>query len=288
LTRIAIWSPNYAPELTGIPPLVTDAAEWLAGRGHDVRVVTAFPNYPSRRIDNAYRGALWRAEERNGVRLERSWLRVRPGESFVDKAAYEASFATVSLPLAVRAAARSDVLVCVVPSLLAASYARVVKAARSRCRLVLWFQDLVAEGAAALEPSPLARRGLALARRAERFAAGGADRVIVCSPGFRDYLVRLGANADDIETLYNWVDTDWITPTPATSAIPKVWRRSSKRASWPLRAARSGSWATVTPLSPCAPAPMARTPSRSSRPCHQRSTRGSLPRPTSTSSCSAV
>src|SRR5919106_4572263 len=111
--RILIWSPNYAPELTGIPPLVTDAAEWLASRGHAVRVVTAFPNYPSRRIDADYRGAIWRTERRNGIRVERSWLRVRPAEAFIDKVAYELTFASFSLPFALRAGARSDVLVCV-------------------------------------------------------------------------------------------------------------------------------------------------------------------------------
>ena len=56
VSRILVWSPNYAPELTGIPPLVTDACDWLAARGHEVDVVTALPNYPDRVITEAYRG----------------------------------------------------------------------------------------------------------------------------------------------------------------------------------------------------------------------------------------
>ncbi len=85
MSGILIWSPNYTPELTGIPPLVTDACGWLATRGHEVEVVTALPNYPQRRIDPAYRGNLWRSEVLDGVEVHRSWLRVRQGESFVDK-----------------------------------------------------------------------------------------------------------------------------------------------------------------------------------------------------------
>lgn len=50
VARILIWSPNYAPELTGTPPLVTDGAEWLATNGHRVEVVTAVPNYPARQL----------------------------------------------------------------------------------------------------------------------------------------------------------------------------------------------------------------------------------------------
>jgi hypothetical protein len=72
MSRILLWSPNYAPELTGIPPLVTDAAEWLAARGHAVDVVTAMPNYPSRRIDPAYRGVLWLSERRVDVGVHRA------------------------------------------------------------------------------------------------------------------------------------------------------------------------------------------------------------------------
>ena len=59
IRRILLWSPNYAPDLVGIPPLGTDAAEGLAGRGHIVDVVTAVPNYPERVIHSRYRSALY-------------------------------------------------------------------------------------------------------------------------------------------------------------------------------------------------------------------------------------
>ncbi len=121
MSRILIWSPNYAPELTGIPPLVTDAAEYLADRGHEVELVTAFPNYPERIIHEGYRGSIWRSERRGKVDVHRSWLRVKPGERFADKILYEASFTALSLPRVIRRARRADVLVCVVPSLLAAA-----------------------------------------------------------------------------------------------------------------------------------------------------------------------
>ncbi len=121
MSRILIWSPNYAPELTGIPPLVTDAAEYLADRGHEVEIVTAFPNYPERTIHEGYRGSIWRSERRGKVDVHRSWLRVKPGERFADKILYEASFTALSLPRVIRRARRADVLVCVVPSLLAAA-----------------------------------------------------------------------------------------------------------------------------------------------------------------------
>ncbi len=213
MSRILVWSPNYAPELTGIPPLVTDACEWLAGRGHEVEVVTALPNYPDRRIDPAFRGKLWCSERRGGVTLHRSWLRVRPGESFLDKALYEASFAAFSLPNVLRRLRWADVVVCVVPSLLAPTLAATLP---RRPRLALWLQDLVLAAALSIDGiGPAARRGLAAARRLERLAARRADRIVTCSPGFADYLEGLGIERSKIGVVLNWVDTDWILPARA-------------------------------------------------------------------------
>src|SRR5438874_13340383 len=137
MSQILLWSPNYAPEPTEIPPLVTDAAEWLVARGHSVDVVTAVPNYPERRIHPGYRGVLWRNETVNGVRVHRSWLRARPERSFADKALYELTISTFALPNAVRLARRADVIVCVVPTLLAATYAAGLARVMQK-RLVLW------------------------------------------------------------------------------------------------------------------------------------------------------
>ena len=202
MSRLLIWSPNYAPELIGIPPLVTDAAEWLAGRGHEVDVVTAVPNYPERRIRAEYRGAIWRSATENGVHVHRSWLRVRSAERFLDKALYEVSFATLSSPRVLARLRCADVVVCVVPSLLAATIAATV---RRRVRLVLWVQDLVGLAARSVADAPVAALGVA--SRLERYSAGRADRIVVCSPGFEEHFVRLGIDPARVETILNWVDT---------------------------------------------------------------------------------
>jgi colanic acid biosynthesis glycosyl transferase WcaI len=209
--RILLWSPNYAPEPTGIPPLVTDAAEWLVACGHSVDVVTPMPNYPERSIHAGYRGTLWQSEIRNGVRVHRSWLRAKPERSFADKALYELTVSTLALPNAIRLARRADVVVCVVPTLLAAAYAAAVTAA-FRKRLVLWVQDLVLTAASSVGVSPAASRVLAIARQLEQRAVRAAETVIVCSPGFRDYLVEGGADRGRIEVIHNWADVAQIQP----------------------------------------------------------------------------
>jgi len=57
--RILIYSYNYHPEPIGIAPLMTELAEGLAARGHEIRVVTGMPNYPQRKVYSGYRGKLF-------------------------------------------------------------------------------------------------------------------------------------------------------------------------------------------------------------------------------------
>jgi colanic acid biosynthesis glycosyl transferase WcaI len=212
MASVLIWSPNYRPELTGIPPLVTDAAEWLSRRGHHVEVVTALPNYPARRIGPEYRGVVYRAEHLDGVSVHRTWLRVRSEETLLDKALYELSFASFSFPHALRLTRRADVIVCVVPSLLAGTlqglvHKRLVK------RTVLWLQDLVLLAARSLDDA--SARGRWLLNRVaavEARAFRAADQIISCSPGFVPYLVQRGVAPDHVVTVPNWVDTRRFMP----------------------------------------------------------------------------
>lgn len=64
--HILIYSYNYHPEPIGIAPLMTELAEGLVNRGHEVRVITGMPNYPEREIYDGYRGQ-WYVNEQKMV-----------------------------------------------------------------------------------------------------------------------------------------------------------------------------------------------------------------------------
>jgi glycosyltransferase involved in cell wall biosynthesis len=129
----------------------------------------------------------------------------------MDKGLYELTISTFALPNAIRFARRADVIVCVVPTLLAAGYAAAL-AAIFRKRLVLWVHDLVLAAAPSVGIGSAAGGVLSVARRVEQCAVRAADRVIVCSPGFRDYLVEGGADGERIDVIHNWADIDTIQP----------------------------------------------------------------------------
>jgi colanic acid biosynthesis glycosyl transferase WcaI len=118
-----------------------------------------------------------------------------------------------------RRLATTDVVVCVVPSLLAAVCAsifmRATKSIRPSVRFVLWVQDLVVNAATMLHDAPRTSLVLRAARAMELFAARAADAVVVCSPGFADYFASGGLPRRRLVTVNNWVDVERIPATPA-------------------------------------------------------------------------
>src|ERR1700737_4676841 len=72
------------------------AAE-LKREGHDVRVVTALPNYPSGQIFQGYRGRLFMREVREGVPIFRSWVYAAQSARILPRLANYLSFCLSSL-----------------------------------------------------------------------------------------------------------------------------------------------------------------------------------------------
>ena len=56
--RILIHGINFHPEAAGVGKYTGEMANWLATRGHEVRVVTAPPHFPQWRVPPGYRA--WR------------------------------------------------------------------------------------------------------------------------------------------------------------------------------------------------------------------------------------
>ncbi len=67
--KILVVTQHYWPE----PFPTTDLCESLAARGHQVTVVTDLPNYPMGYIHPQYKGGKNRQEERNGVKIFRTF-----------------------------------------------------------------------------------------------------------------------------------------------------------------------------------------------------------------------
>ncbi|MBD2364058.1 glycosyltransferase family 4 protein [Anabaena minutissima FACHB-250] len=209
--RILIYSYNYYPEPIGIAPLMTELAEGLAKRGHQVRVVTAMPNYPERQIYEGYRGKFYVNEYKNSVQIQRSFVWIRPQPKLIDRVLLDASFVTTSFWPALFGW-RPDVILSTSPSLPVCVPAALLGWLRG-CPVVLNLQDILPE--AAIHVGLLKNKWLIkIFSVLEKFAYRSATKVSVIADGFVENLLSKGVPQEKIEQIPNWVDVNFIRPLP--------------------------------------------------------------------------
>ena len=216
--RILIIGLNYLPESTAIGPYTAGLAEHLLRVGHDVEVLTGFPMAPQWRVWDGYRGRWFSRERINGVKVTRSYLFVpREPRRALSRAAFDTSFFLSSLVagLVVRPC---DVIVAVSPPLQTGLTAWLLARAW-QSRVLVHVQDLVPDAAIATGMIREGTRTARVARALEHFVYRRASKISVICDGFRRAMERRGVPSDKIRLLPNYIDLEFMQPTPKRSGF---------------------------------------------------------------------
>ncbi|NES87638.1 MAG: glycosyltransferase family 4 protein [Moorea sp. SIO2B7] len=209
--RILIYSYNYHPEPIGIAPLMTELAEGLANRGHQVRVITAMPWYPKGLVDPDYRGKLYLTEKRNGVKIQRCYIWTRRKRNLRNRALFELSFVSLSFFQALNGW-RPDVILLTVPGLPVCIPASLL-GWLYRVPVVLNLQDILPDAAVHVGLIKN-KKMIRLLKRLEKFAYRAATKISVIADGFTRNLLEKGVPNQKIVEIPNWVDINFIKPLP--------------------------------------------------------------------------
>jgi colanic acid biosynthesis glycosyl transferase WcaI len=209
--RILLYGLNFAPEQTGIGKYTGELAQWLAGAGHEVRVITTPPYYPDWSVGAGYTGWRYTSETWKGVRVDRAplWVPKQPGGK--KRLLHLASFAASSLPLLMKSYAWRPHLVWTVAPALACAPGAALFARMSGALSWLHVQDFEVD--AAFELGML--RGDKMRARAgstERSLMRAFDRVSSISHRMVAKLGEKGVTPGRSVFFPNWVDTDAIHP----------------------------------------------------------------------------
>lgn len=215
--KILLITQYYWPESFGAGVWIQELAEWLFGQGHEVTVVTAFPNHPAGVIFPEYRGRFLQREKHNGVHILRTWIYVVPrNKRLFLRILGQASF-SASLLLGGLLAPKADVVWYASPPL-PGSLTSWLLCCWHRAGYVLNIADIEPERSVALglfKNSWLIRAFEAL----ERFAYRHANLICVLSEGTRAWLVRKGVPAAKLRVTPNWADGDLIRPLPMEMSL---------------------------------------------------------------------
>ncbi|MEV4483704.1 glycosyltransferase family 4 protein [Micromonospora coxensis] len=218
--RIGILSYHFPPEPAFIPGSL---AEELAARGHEVRVLTGFPDYPGGHV---YPG--WRQRWRHVTRSERLTVRRVPRYAGGDASARARMAGYLSFAGSVALVGRrylADVDVLYVFQLPATAFATAgLLRMLGQVPTVLHVQDLWAEEDHGPDLPHRPGRLLTAMRRVHREA----DVVAVAAPSMRDLVLADGVRPERVRVVLNWTDERIFQPVRPGRAAQGLVRRDGR------------------------------------------------------------
>jgi len=184
-------------------------AEWLAARGHDVRIVTAPPYYPAWHVADGYSGWKYSHERLNDVKIWRCPLYVPANQSGLKRILHLASFALSSIPVMLRQVFwKPDLVVVIEPPLFCAPAAWLC-ARLSGAKCWLHVQDFEVDAAFDLGILPFAWMKK-LVSAIEQWLMQRFDRVSTISGSMLKRLIEKGVKQEKTLLFPNWADIQQI------------------------------------------------------------------------------
>ncbi len=217
--RILYVSQYYPPEMGAPASRVSQLARAWAADGHDVTVLTGFPNHPTGVIPPEYRGRPYiRREEDHGVHVLRTPIYAAPNRGVAKRSLNYVSCAASACTIGPWLTGRPDVVIGTSPQFLSA-VAGYWLAKLKRVPFVfevrdLWPRSIVEVGAMAGDHPII--KGL---EQAEMFLYRHSDRIVAVTDSFVDEIAARGIDRSKISVIKNGVDLSMFTPGPRDNDV---------------------------------------------------------------------
>ena len=219
--KILYVSQYFPPEMGAPAARAAELAHHWSQAGHEVSVLTGFPNHPTGVVPPEWRARLHRLtyQERIGrVNVFRTWLWALPNRKSHERVRNYTSFC-ISAALRGLTLPRPDVIIATSPQLLV-GLAGWWTAFSRQIPFVFEVRDLWPESLAAVgvgREDSLLHHALAVIAR---FLYERAHHIVVVSPAFKDRLIEdWRVPAERISIVENGVETAVFAPAPASLTI---------------------------------------------------------------------
>ncbi|NAR57748.1 glycosyltransferase family 4 protein [Acinetobacter haemolyticus] len=184
-------------------------AKELQRQGHQVQILTGFPNYPEGKIYDGYKLKLYQREEIDGVSILRVALYPSHDSSVIKRIFNYISFAFMAMLFGIFATRKADIIYAYHPPLTVGIAAIFIKIFR-RTPIVYDIQDMwpdTLQATGMLNNKKILNIVGWVCKSVYKFV----DHIVVLSPGFKKLLVERGVPSDKINIIYNWCDEKKIT-----------------------------------------------------------------------------
>jgi colanic acid biosynthesis glycosyl transferase WcaI len=219
--KILYISQYFPPEIAAPAVRVSELSRHWAAAGHDVTVLTGFPNHPAGIIHPDYRSKMRRflfRERMENVKVVRTWLWPRPNRKALGRILSFASFA-ISSAASGLFLDRPDVVIATSPQLLVGLTGWWLARAK-RVPFIFEVRDLWPESLSAVglgNDQSLLHRVLG---KIADFLYRQSDKIVVVTPAFKEHLVKKWkVSPEKISVVPNGVETELFSPKDASADV---------------------------------------------------------------------
>ena len=194
-------------------------AKELARRGHEVEVLTGFPNYPGGKIYDGYRVRMLQRETLDGIAVNRVPLYPSHDNSSIKRMLCYTSFAMSASTIGVWATKPADVAYVPQGPITVGMPACVLKLLKG-IPSVLHIQDLWPDSL--LSTGMFNNKfGLKMVNGWCNFVYKRTAKIVTNTPGMKQRLIERGVPEDKIEVIYNWCDDSQICHAEPNEELAK-------------------------------------------------------------------
>lgn len=184
-------------------------AKELKRQGHEVQVLTGFPNYPGGKIYDGYKLKLYQREEIEGISILRVALYPNHDSSALKRIFNYISFAFMAILFGIFATKKTDVIYAYHPPLTVGIAAIFIKLFR-RTPIVYDIQDMwpdTLKATGMLNNNKILNLIGSVCKLVYRFV----DHIVVLCPGFKHTLIERNVPKEKMTVIYNWCDEQGLT-----------------------------------------------------------------------------
>ena len=181
-------------------------AKELQRQGHEVQVLTGFPNYPVGKIYEGYKLKFKQTEFIDGIEVTRVALYPSHDSSVLKRIFNYISFAFMAALIGIFVTKKADVIYAYHPPLTVGIAAIFIKFFR-RTPIVYDIQDMwpdTLKATGMLNNDKLLNIISMVCNQVYKYV----DHIVVLSPGFKQLLMNRNVNEDKISVIYNWCDEE--------------------------------------------------------------------------------
>lgn len=223
--KILFLTDNFPPEVNAPATRTFEhCREWVKA-GHDVTVITCFPNYPQGKVYPGYKNSLCKTEYMDGIKVVRVWSYMTANKGFIKRIIDFISFSVTSFFAGLFR--ECDIIVATSPQFFTALSGRTLGFFKRKPWIMevrdLWPDSIKAVGA--MKESVV----LNYFSKEEKWCYSSAKKIVVVTNSFKREIAKKGIPEDKIFVIKNGANTELFQPREKSQELLRKLGLEGKR-----------------------------------------------------------